>query len=399
MRGRSRAGILKKAEKTFGDAAEVFIDEYEIITEGQRSPKWVEGHKIRLRRHLTPFFGEMGLSEVNEDAAQAYRGYRLTGKRAGEADTATDDEKPPHKPPAHSTLHDEIGTARLVLQTAVRKGWLKHVPKLTPPYKTSGKIVHRPWFSPAEYKQLYTATRQRAHELKGKLHQWNAEQDRDYVLFMANTGLRPDEAMPHNLQHRDITIVRDEATDQEILEIEVRGKRGVGYCKSMPSAGRPYERLRERGKPESVLARKAAKKNGVQIEPQYPQPTDPVFPGNHLKLFNGVLARAKLKFDREGHRRTADSLRHTYICMRLMDGADIYQIAKNCRTSVEMIEKSYAAHIKNTLDAAAINVMRPRVPKQPVALREEAEDGKSTKAKKNRFRKPRQSPDDQEIQP
>jgi hypothetical protein len=72
------------------------------------------------------------------------------------------------------------------------------------------------------------------------------------------------------------------------------------------------------------------------------------------------LARAKLKFDRDGNRRTAYSLRHTYICMRLMEGADIYPIAKNCRTSVEMIEKFYAAHIKNTLDATAINVMRPR---------------------------------------
>jgi hypothetical protein len=44
------------------------------------------------------------------------------------------------------------------------------------------------------------------------------------------------------------------------------------------------------------------------------------------------------------------------IWMRLMEGADIYQIAKNCRTSVEMTEKFYAAHIKNPLDAAAINV-------------------------------------------
>lgn len=42
-----------------------------------------------------------------------------------------------------------------------------------------------------------------------------------------------------------------------------------------------------------------------------------------------------------------------------MEGADIYQIAKNCRTSVEMIEKYYASHIKTRLDAAAINVMRP----------------------------------------
>ncbi len=37
-----------------------------------------------------------------------------------------------------------------------------------------------------------------------------------------------------------------------------------------------------------------------------------------------------------------------------MEGADIYQIAKNCRTSVEMIEKFYACLIANTLDAAAI---------------------------------------------
>ena len=43
-----------------------------------------------------------------------------------------------------------------------------------------------------------------------------------------------------------------------------------------------------------------------------------------------------------------------------MEGADIYQIAKNCRTSVEMIEKFYASHIKTRLDAAAINVMRKK---------------------------------------
>ena len=46
-----------------------------------------------------------------------------------------------------------------------------------------------------------------------------------------------------------------------------------------------------------------------------------------------------------------------------MEGADICQIAKNCRTSVEMIENYYAAHIKTNLDAAAINKMRPRLKK------------------------------------
>jgi hypothetical protein len=44
--------------------------------------------------------------------------------------------------------------------------------------------------------------------------------------------------------------------------------------------------------------------------------------------------------------------------MRLMERANIYQIAKNCRTSVGMIEKFYGVHIKNSLDAAAINMVR-----------------------------------------
>ena len=50
--------------------------------------------------------------------------------------------------------------------------------------------------------------------------------------------------------------------------------------------------------------------------------------------------------------------------MRLMEGADIYQVAKNCRTSVEMIEKFYASHIANTLDAAAINVRKQPRPRK-----------------------------------
>jgi hypothetical protein len=46
--------------------------------------------------------------------------------------------------------------------------------------------------------------------------------------------------------------------------------------------------------------------------------------------FKTILEEEGLGFDREGRPRKAYSLRHTYICLRLMEGADIYQIAKNC---------------------------------------------------------------------
>jgi len=359
LRGKARAGLLK-TEKSFGEAADQFEKEYAIITEGQRSPRWIEGHKIRIRLHLRPFFGSLGLSEVTPGKVQEYRVHRISTSTTGKA-------------PARSTMHDEIVTLRLILKTAVRHGWLSHVPDLSLPYKTQGKIVHRPWFSPDEYKQLYEATRAHVQHTKATLPHfaWNAEQVHDYVLFLANTGLRPDEAK--NLEHRDVKIVKDHATGQRILEIDVRGKRGVGFCKSMPGAVQPYERLLARAKPLTDDERDAIARGG-KPEPRYPAPTDAVFPGNHLKLFNNVLDRAKLKSDRQGQKRTAYSLRHTYICMRLIEGADIYALAKNCRTSVEMIQKFYAAHIKDLLDTAAINVMRSKSRKKRVKRDDEHGD-------------------------
>jgi hypothetical protein len=178
--------------------------------------------------------------------------------------------------------------------------------------------------------------------------------------------MRPDEVTERNLLHRDVSMVKDEATGELILEIEVRGKRGVGYCKSMPGAVKPYQRLLNRPRWEPEGRKPKTKKGLAEWEaqpkkaPKLPQPNDPVFPGSHLKLFNKVLQQAGIKFDRDGKARTAYSLRHFYICMRLTEGGDIYQLAKNCRTSVEIIENYYAAHIKNFLDAGAINVRRPR---------------------------------------
>jgi integrase len=344
LRGKARAGLIQKKEISFDKVADQFELEYEVITEGLRSPRWVEGHKHRLRLHLRPFFGALGISQVTAGKAQEYRVHRAgqTGRKPKAVKTELSADYNPiimtkAKPPSRSTIHDEIVTLRQVLKTAQRHGWLSHLPDLSPPYGTRGKISHRPWFSAAEYKQLYTATRAYAKSIRIQ-HRWHAEQLHDFVLFMGNTGLRPDEAK--NLQHRDITIVKDEVTGQRILEIEVRGKIGVGYCKSMPGAVVVYERLLNRAKPTPQTKLSAKQKRaGVIVMPDvsYPQPKDAVFPGNHIKLFNNLLGREGLKHDRDGQARTAYSLRHTYICLRLMEGAEPRRV---CRRLVGL---SYAA--------------------------------------------------------
>ncbi len=351
LRGKLRSGEIK-TEKTFREASELFLREYDIITQGQRSKVYVEGQQRRSQGHLVPFFGHLGLSEITAGKIQDYRIHRHEEAVARRG-----------KPPARNTMHQEMVALRQTLKTAIRHGWLDRLPDLSEPYRSSPKISHRAWFSPEEYKKLYEATRERAQEPKKRGFKWESEQLHDYVLFAVNTGLRPDEA--RRLEFRDVTIVDDEDLGKTILEIEVRGKRGVGYCKSMPGAVRPFERLRSRLRPARIYGVNTPTKTSVNsnvLGEQWrtPEPTDLLFPKWQRELFKTILDEQNLRFDREGRPRTAYSLRHTYICLRLMEGADIYQIAKNCRTSVEMIEKYYAAHIKTSLDAAAINVMRTR---------------------------------------
>jgi len=287
-----------------------------------------------VRKYLGPFFGARPVAEVSSGLIQAYRVHRLS-VQGGSA-----------RRPARSTFNQEIVTLRQILKAANRSGLIAALPDMSAPYRASGKVSHRAWFSPEEYKRLYEATRERAKNPRKERWRGECEQFHDYVLFMVNTGLRPDEAS--RLQFRDVVIAVDEATGERILEIEVRGKRGVGYCKSMPGAVHPFNRVRKRKNPAE---------------------TDLVFGAVQRELLNTVLSEIDLKRDRDGRLRTAYSLRHTYICMRLMEGADIYQIAKNCRTSVEMIEKFYASHIKNTLDAAAINVRKASLRNAPSATK------------------------------
>jgi integrase len=296
----------------------------------------------------------MVLPEITAGKINEYRIHRLEEAKASRG-----------KPPAHSTMHQEIVTLRQIFKTALRHGWIDHMPDMSAPYRASAKISHRAWFSPEEYKQLYEATRKRAQHPKQPRFRWEAEQLHDYVLFSANTGLRPDEAM--RLQFRDVKVIEDEGSGQTILEIEVRGKRGIGFCKSTAGAVRPFERLKTRPRPDGGPGRAGSRKESGEW--QQPGPTDLLFPKWSRDLFNAILEEEKLRVDRDGRPRTAYSLRHTYICLRLLEGADIYQIAKNCRTSVEMIEKYYAAHLKTQLDASAINVMRPR-PKKDMAKKQ-----------------------------
>src|SRR6202162_332274 len=294
LRGKARGGELKSGP-TFKRAADQFLQEYEPLTQGQRSPDWVKAYQMMLRVYLVPYFGKMTLSEITAGKVQDYRIHRrqLSIDKRG-------------KPPSRTSMHHDTVCIRQVLKTALRHGWLTALPDLSQPYKTSGKITHRAWFSPEEYQQLYQATRRRAQTPLNNRHRWACEQLHDYVLFMANTGLRPDEAA--RLQFRDVKIVKDHGSKETILEIEVRGKRGVGWCKSTSSAVVPFKRLSERLRPEILADSDEQEPTGAdspatKTKPRSvkPGPTDLLFPMYQRGLLNTILDELKLKSDRDGN--------------------------------------------------------------------------------------------------
>jgi hypothetical protein len=269
-------------ECTFGQAAEGHLREVKVLAATTRSSEYVQNLELRMNRHILPYFGDKPLSAVNRGLVQAYR-----VKRAEETIERTKTDDKPGHPPARNTMLNEIVHIRQVLKYAEGHGWIKFVPDLSTPYMTQGKRGRRAWFSPEEYEQLYKATRRRITE--GKRPGWKThyEDMHDFVLFMANTGLRPDEVW--NLEIRDVKIEDDYATRKTILVIDVRGKVGTGYCKSMPNAVFPFQNLRNRREAEL----KELGKTEEEISKLLPKIK--VFRGFNRAMFNNVLAEEGLK--------------------------------------------------------------------------------------------------------
>jgi integrase len=352
-------GGLKKAKRPFEVAAKQFLDEFEVLTQGERSPQYVALHRGRLKNHLLPYFGETDITEISSGMIYNYRIHRMKtgplprGPKSKDASPANRPAKAgPSKRLGRSTLHQEMVCLRQILKAEVRRGTLTSLPDTSAPHKLSGKTEHRAWFSPAEYTLLYNTTRDQAQTPPNEKRRHDYEDLHDCVLFLGNCGLRPDEAL--RLELRDVSIETDREMRQRILTIEVRGKVGYGPCKSMPGAVVPFQRLIARRTEQlRTKLRLAGHPDAARAKLD---PATRLFPRFHRDLFNQTLHAEQLKTDREGRPRTFYSLRHTYICMRLLAGANAYELAKNCRTSVEMIQEHYAVHLKNYINTSLVNI-------------------------------------------
>jgi hypothetical protein len=161
----------------------------------------------------------------------------------------------------------------------------------------------------------------------------------DLILFLAHSFVRPLVSELYALKHADVTISKE---PRGLVLVVRDGKTGYRPVNTMPGAVSVYSRIRARhpdAKPDDYL-----------FLPQYQNRKTAA----HIvqRQFGELLKRAGLEVDVfTGKRHELYSLRHTSICMRLVNShgkVNIYTLAKNAGTSVDQIERFYARHLPMT---------------------------------------------------
>jgi len=80
-----------------------------------------------------------------------------------------------------------------------------------------------------------------------------------------------------------------------------------------------------------------------------------------------VCDRADLDTDAYGQRHTTYSLRHRALCFQILKtgGSDLLSLAKNARTSVDMLEKFYLSHLTPRMPEFSKSLLTSRVLENP----------------------------------
>jgi hypothetical protein len=284
----------------------------------------------RLHKSILPYFGDMQVKDI-------------TYVQMGEFVSSMSREGL-----SSTTIQQHLVATRKVLNYAHSLGIIANIPAAP-----TVKIISKPRgsFSLGEYRQLVrTARQQIGHRIAihsterskrgaDKLERYAMVSPDLHMLigFMVNSFVRPSDIK--NLQHKHVTVVRGQHVYLRLNLPE--SKKHDKPIVTLAAAVRVYERLvlmnKARGYaspddylflPEMQDRKKAVEFAGYQFQ--------------HILETAGIGGNAA-----NGMTRTLYSLRHTCITFRLLYGKriDLITLARNARTSVEMIERFYSSNL------------------------------------------------------
>ena len=303
------------------------IDEYETF----RTKQHQQGHTsatmlrqiIRVNKFWREFAGKRLITNIDNAAFKEFVEWRKDYyHRKTEAELK--DIRNYKLNPTDKTMQWEIAHGKAILKWAHDKKYLGKMALPTFTFTPKVKRV-RPAFELSEYRLLWRALVQweRDNITPEFLH--TRQLLRDYVLILANSGMRVGEA--NKLRHKDIQPFTD-------------------------GAGRPNYRLIVRGKTgeRDVIPRVITKKyiDRLIARKKNPKPDDWLFAMKSgskiitlIDQFDKVIENAGIKTNSHGEKFSLYSLRHFYAVQGLRNGIGIYDIARNMGSSVQMIQSYY----------------------------------------------------------
>ncbi|WP_321389716.1 tyrosine-type recombinase/integrase [Emcibacter sp.] len=290
-------------------------------------------------RYLNPFFGRFFITEIRSAHFAEYDEWRLDYWTVGYGAERQVYRKA--EVPSQKTLVMEQGILRQVFKHAVERGWLSAVPFMQ---SKSAKTNRRSAFDIHEYKLLMRVMLRRIRETRHPRVQHDRALLALYVRLMSNTGMRVGEA--RHLKWGDIEIVTlsSNGKSNEVLRIWVDGKTGKRALIGTTVAKYIIQRLLKFYEYGSL---QEARDSGGYLFVKTSGELVQTFEVG----FKRLLEACGLETDRYGKNRTLYSLRHTYATYRLLyGGVDVYLLARNMGTSVQMIERHYG-HVTTSLAA------------------------------------------------
>lgn len=329
--------------KKFGALAKKVADDLEKELEGGGGKSAYYSYVTAIRKYLIPFFKNYNINSINYEALKEFDAWRV--KEMG-------------KKPRASTITNHNTAMNRVFDYAVDMGYLSRgqIPSLQ---NDGAKSEARGYFNVTEYNRMtkYIINwAQRGHTEKTREMR---ELLRDYVLILANTGIRHGtEAM--GLKWKHIEWIR--AGGERYLQFTVKGKTGQRTLIARHNTQEYLERIQER----FTDLKKHTFDN--LLKKKVDQYVFRLRSGERTPSLNGtfrhLMRDSGLASDSMGKNRTLYSLRHTYAHFALRnDGMDHYALATQMGTSVKMIEQHYGhitpAHIADRLAGPKMEKKHP----------------------------------------
>lgn len=314
---------LPVVSKRFADVARIVIADIDAqLAAGVGKASWRD-YKIVLEKYLIPYFGDRFVTSINYEELQRFAKWR--------------EEKMGHEPRA-STLNTHNSALNRVFDEAVARGYMNrtHVPVLINKGRDSER---RPDFRREEYRKMLARLPSWVNEGRDGKSRDMRHLLRDYVLILANTGIRHG-TEAENLRWKHIHLFEENGLTY--LEMHVSGKTGPRDLICRAGTVNYLKRIQSRCPDIADMTFEELIRAQLDL-PVFRLPDGTV--SKNLRQTFKLLMKdtGLLKCPRTGQDRTLYSFRHTYATFALLnDGMDVHTLAVQMGTSIQMIERHYS---------------------------------------------------------